>query len=325
MPTIAHQQTIRRADAVADAAERAVHRWWRDLLAIIRAGPNLGLTRLHATALAHFRRLRPLIRQEILNGFADLYLWANRTAARTLVRTIPVDRLADVARGRSLRESRLLERVPEFPGLLRFFLRPSGLGIDRTMRVLSGPDFEELSDAEKRQLFQEILFPPPTEGTVQARLNRLIAPFLLEPRPDLVPPERLAAMLTQSYAQGKTQKDIAADLLPHAEGVRASARRVARTWGMHVAAESERDAHESIGELVIGYQIHATPGPFSRPWHQDRSGTVYYKNPGPGQKGFAQMPRPPLEAPDASERPLGAPALAWNCLCWLTPVLAAPE
>src|SRR5262249_16989651 len=37
-------------------------------------------------------------------------------------------------------------------------------------------------------------------------------------------------------------------------------------------------------------------------------------NPKSGQKGFAQMPHPPEEAADASERPPGTPRTAWNCL-----------
>jgi uncharacterized protein with gpF-like domain len=73
--------------------------------------------------------------------------------------------------------------------------------------------------------------------------------------------------------------------------------------------------------LLIGYQVHATLDQHTRPWHKQRDGTVYYKNPGPGQKGMAQMPNPPDEAADPRERPPGTPHTAWNCRCYLTPVL----
>lgn len=81
---------------------------------------------------------------------------------------------------------------------------------------------------------------------------------------------------------------------------------------MRIAHETRMQAYEELGEMVIGYQIHATMDARVRPHHAARSGTIYYKKPGPGQLGTNKMPRPPLEEDGT---------VAHNCRCWLTPVL----
>lgn len=80
-----------------------------------------------------------------------------------------------------------------------------------------------------------------------------------------------------------------------------------------VSGDEQLDMHERhAGDLIIGYQIHAVLDEQTRPEHRERDGTVYYRDPGPGQKGMDEMPRPPREA-DGN--------MAWNCRCMLTPVL----
>lgn len=302
LPSLAAQrqrEAVRRADAVADAAERAVHRWWRELLALLRRGPQLGVGRLHLLALQHFRRLPLVARGALRAGLTELYGWSLKSARQGVLRELP-RRLLPVLAARGIRQGRRLteDRAP-LPNLL-----------DYLFSLVPGPG---ILDAIPDDLLLQLILPTPPEHVIRRRVEELIAPFLATPRADLVPPEGLANILIQGYSQGKNQQEIAKDLLPHVDGVRASARRVARTWGIHVAQESQFEAHESLGaDLVIGYEIHATPGPYSRPWHQERDGTIYYREPQAGQKGFAQLPRPPREAPDPAERPPGTPAIAWN-------------
>jgi hypothetical protein len=200
----------------------------------------------------------------------------------------------------------------EAPGFLALTATPQGLVAADLAAPLRPPAVNALTDEEQRQQFADLLFQPPPEQVVRARIDRLIAPFLAQPRHDLAAPETLAQVVAMGYALGKSQQEIARDLAPHVDGVRASSRRVARTWSMHVAAESQWEAHQELGDLVIGYQIHSTFSHYTRSWHAHRSGTIYYKDPGPGQKGYRQMPHPPSEAEDAAERPAGTPALAWN-------------
>ena len=319
-----HLQTIRRADQAADEAEAAVHRWWADLLAILRAGPNLGVTRLHQMALAHFRRLKDVTARGLRDALEPTLRYGYQSAVAGLRRRLPTAYLRRAAirrgfRSRGLRES--VQPVLEEPlrsrgGLATFSMTPRGLNI--TTARLTQDALDELEDDddldadEIRQAFLDLLFPPPPEEWVRQHTNRLIAPFLAAPRPDLKPPELLANVLISHYSQGATQQEIAKALLPEVDGVRASARRVARTWGIALANDGNMAAHEQLGDMVIGYELFSARRVSSRPWHVERHGTVYKRNPGPGEKGFFQMPHPPREPDDINERPLGTPALAWS-------------
>lgn len=305
-------EAIRRSDRVADQAERAVHAWWRELLALLRSAPQLGLFRLHQAALAHYRRLPVVTGAALRDGLTGLYVWGAESARRGVLRAVPRKTLQAVAvrRIRSGRVHRvtesvgnvaLLEREPPFPNPLDF--------------LFSNPlaDFLHDPDSIPDDLLAKLLLPTPVRYIIQGRVDRLIAPFLAAPRPDLVPPGLFASELVNSYSQGKTLQEIAKELLPIADGVRTSARRVARTWGTAIAQDSQMEVHESLGsELVIGYTLYSVLGANSRQWHKDRHLTTYYRNPGPGQKGFHQMPNPPREPADASERPAGTPWISWN-------------
>ena len=315
--TIAPQrEAVRRAERVADATERAVRTWWHDLLALIRAGPTLGLTRLHALALAHARRLPGLTRAALVDGLTDVWAWGADAAARSVSRTV-LRRVFQQRGYTSWSVLSFLEGTPSPPG--RYAPRR------RAAPVRAQPIFADvipqgiLPDAPAvnipDELLARVVLRRPSEASIRQRVEQLIAPFVASPRPDLVDPQRFAAQLVQSYSQGKSVQEIAQDLLPVADGARASARRVARTWGIDVANRSQWEAHESLGpDLVVGYRIHATPGPYSRSWHASRDGQEYFRNPRSGQKGFAQLPHPPREPADPAERPPGTPWLAWGCL-----------
>ncbi len=82
---------------------------------------------------------------------------------------------------------------------------------------------------------------------------------------------------------------------------------------MRIAHSVQHIAWKGMGDLVIGYQIHATLDQNTRPAHAARNGTIYYADPKQGQLGYDKMPHPPLEA-DGS--------IAWNCRCHNSPVLA---
>jgi SPP1 gp7 family putative phage head morphogenesis protein len=135
----------------------------------------------------------------------------------------------------------------------------------------------------------------------------------------------LASIVANGMAAGKSQRDIANEILPQVDGVRSSARRIARTEGARVLHQTQQLCHEQLGDLIVAYQVHSVHDHNTRPWHAARSGTVYYRDPKPGQKGPAQQPNPPAEAEDAGERPSNTPATAPNCRCWLSPVLSAPQ
>lgn len=140
----------------------------------------------------------------------------------------------------------------------------------------------------------------------------------------LAAPDALAAIVANGFQQGLTPAEISRLIRPAVQGVQSSARRIARTEGMRIAHQTQMEMYEEIPG-VIGYQVHSMHFPATRHWHAKRDGTIYYRHPKPGQKGFHQMPRPPLEADDPGERPAGTPHVAFSCLCWLTPVLGAEQ
>ena len=128
-------------------------------------------------------------------------------------------------------------------------------------------------------------------------------------------------MLATGLAQGKSQFAVANDLLPYLEGSRVRARRVVRTFGLHVAHEGQMEVYAGLGDHVIGYTLHARHDEHSRPWHWARNGRKYYVDPRRGQDGLEKMPRPPLEPDDPAERPAKAPRVAWHCRCNLSVIL----
>ena len=128
----------------------------------------------------------------------------------------------------------------------------------------------------------------------------------------LTPPGQIASLVAAWRVSGKHPSELESAILPFVKGVQSSAKRIARTEGQRVAMETRMNSYEKLGDMVIGYQIHATMDQNTRPEHAARSGTVYYKSPKAGDPSIRQMPRPPIES-DGS--------VAFNCRCWLTPVL----
>lgn len=177
--------------------------------------------------------------------------------------------------------------------------------------VVGGSD-----DEKRREELRRILFPAPSEAKVADILRRPV--FGQTWDQDLTTasklagfdPEKMAVTIAQRFAFGDTPQQIAKQLMPAVDGVKKTARRIARTYGMQVSHAVSREAHEQLGDLLVGYQAHSQLDQNTRSWHAARSGTIYYKNPAGDQKGYAQMPNPPLEADDANERPAGEPKLA---------------
>lgn len=128
----------------------------------------------------------------------------------------------------------------------------------------------------------------------------------------LADPAQLASAIAAGVAAGETPAKIAKRIRPLVGNVASSAKRVARTEAVRVAHEIELASYEQLGELVVGYEVHATLDQHTRPEHRRRNGQKYWRDPVGNEIGFADMPRPPLEA-DGS--------VAHNCRCYLTPIL----
>lgn len=210
-------------------------------------------------------------------------------------------------------------------GLLTLALDAAGL-VATVASPLATPPPE--NDTAARNLIQSLLFPPPDRSSIYRLIRGLqIGHQTWEQRlrgfiSTRYSPAILAGIISLGYSQGLDQKQIARRLLPAMHGIRSAARRLGRTYGMAIAHSINMKTSDQLGDLVIGYTVHSVHGnPYSRPWHVERDGTEYFKHPTEGQKGMHQCPHPPLEADDVKERPAGTPHMAWNCLCYLTPIL----
>lgn len=89
-----------------------------------------------------------------------------------------------------------------------------------------------------------------------------------------------------------------------------------RTGMSSMYGSTNQIVYDSIPADVIGFQVLGILDNRIRPKHRARHGTIYYKNPGVGRPGFAQMPNPPLEE-DGS--------YAYNCRCTLIPVFKGDD
>ncbi|HYE19208.1 MAG TPA: minor capsid protein, partial [Tepidisphaeraceae bacterium] len=189
-----------------------------------------------------------------------------------------------------------------------------GLQVDNFLPEPVGPEDAD----DQRDYLSDILFPPLDSPRIAAILRQPIAGSTwqqdLDRATKYASGEQIANVMASGLSLGKNPREVAKELQSRLGVVQSSARRVARTYGVQVAHRAQMDCHQALGGLLVGYQIRATLDQHTRPWHAARSGTIYYLDPAPGQKGMAQCPHPPLEAEDPNERPPGAPKTSWNCL-----------
>lgn len=184
-------------------------------------------------------------------------------------------------------------------------------------QMASPPQLTEAkATAEQADQMKSMIFPRQTEAAARSIVHRSTAGVGWEARlaqqTTLAPPGQLASLITTWRATGTTPKIMEEAMMPLVNGVRSTARRVARTEGQRVASQTRLESYEALGDLVIGYQIHATMDSHTRPHHAARNGQTYFKNPSAGQLSSTDMPIPPQES-DGS--------VAHNCRCWITPIV----
>lgn len=330
---------IRRADAAADQAGAAVGVVWREVLALLRGRPHWGEAFRRAAQLFQF--LHHLPRQRTADALARVARWGHRSAAADMAQALPVRLMLRAAEGRmarepladvldvrrGLRERRhgrgpgrvgvVAVREDEGPAAPVFTLADllaafrEGPLAARPAAVLAGLS-SHASAAEVKALLAKLLFPAPSPELVRRVVYAGGWQERLAASTRLAAPETLANLLAGGIAAGKTPQQIARDLLPAVEGVRSTARRVARTEALRVAGVMQRDCHRGLGDLQIGWELKATHDRNSRPWHAAREGRRYYFEPGPGQNGLDRCPFPPDEPADPNERPAKAPKIAFN-------------
>ena len=291
MPAIAkplaedQRKLIARADRSADVASRVVRRAWNRLMKILD-NPAASWHEIYAATHLACAELRN-IPKELADDLHDVADHA-RTVTMEHVKSFKPRQITEAINVEKLFTDFLSDNLG-----FRTSVRNIGGRIDPIFRPLDRGDITRIVYA----------------GGWRKRLSA---------QTGLANPAAIASIITNGFARGLTPRQIAAELRPSVQGVQVSARRIARTESVRVAHEIQLDTYEQVPG-VAGYEIHSMKWKSSRWWHVERNGTKYYRNPVAGQKGFDKMPRPPLEAPDVSERPPGTPEVAHNCLCWLTP------
>lgn len=282
-------ETTLRADRAAAVVQRASLPIWRALLALAKGGRDV---RREATWLAHALPRRMVL--EVAGQSRATAVWGWKTATATIRASLPRAVLARAALRRNMRPLRLREAI-DFSDPLAAF---------------RGGD--PYTDAD----LADLLFPPPSQDLLDRVVFASGWADRLASGTGLGDPQVIADTISNGLAGGQSQQQIATALRPLVQGVVSSAKRVARTEGLRVASAVQMAAHSQLGDLVAGWQIHATLDERTRPEHAARNGTIYWIHPKAGQLGTDVMPHPPHEA-DGS--------LAFNCRCFLTPVLREPD
>ena len=268
-----------KGDALGDKASNAVGKVWRKIAHLLRRKkqpPNF------------YHRLESLL-WEVLSSAHD-----------TLG-----DGLEEIASSASATTQQLLFAA----------LPPGHRNLLASTKALH-PSLEAKATPAEEKEIKSMLFKPQSLAKAKAIVKAPTAGVSWQARlaqqTKLGEPKQLASIITQWRNSGKTPKEMEKAMLPFVQGVRTTARRVARTEAQRVASMTRMETYEELGDLAVGYQIHATMDSHTRPHHAARSGQIYYKQPKPGQLGLDKMPQPPHE-PDGS--------VAFNCRCYITPVM----
>jgi len=178
------------------------------------------------------------------------------------------------------------------------------------------PGSESPFDEPPLDLIVGAILPPLTKEQIDRMVNAHGWTDRIQALTKLANPESLATQIASMWQAGKSVAEIAREIRPLVQGVQTSARRVARTAGLWIAHEAELHTYEQLGDIIEGYTVNAVLDHATRPEHRKRDGDKFYRVPGPGQKSFYEMPRPPRESPKDGN------VWAFNCRCFLSPILA---
>lgn len=299
-------------DKIGRAADRLIRSWWPQIVGAVTGRMGAHDAAYHAERIIHamFEQLVELF----MGRFEGLANWSHQDSGHDLAKTLPLDYLRASAAEHLVRTGPHAKRLTEAagdpkPGVIELALSALGLQTTDRAALLREPETTDLSDAQQRELFAKLLFPPLSKGQVAYIVYKPVHGLTWLDRlgnaTKAASAKTLAPILIQSFSLGRTPRQVAQDLLPLVDGIQSTARRIARTEGIRIANESGMEADDALGSLLIGKQILAQLDQNTRPKHRARHGTVYYKNPKRGQKGYDEMPRPPID-PDGSTQ--------WNCL-----------
>lgn len=284
--------------------DRLVRDAWSRVLALIPDNPSThhAIAFLPAMVRREVSHLAAALPKAYQRELYDLALWGHATAARSI---------SAAARRHQRKSEKKRDPKVNTGGEVTF----TALGSVVTQPALvppkpPPPGSIAAAAGGDRFDYSGLVIQPPTV----AEITRIVGPVPLSLT--RLGAEKAAATVWQGIASGQNRLQIAKSLQKQFDGYAAAARRVARTEGLRVATETQLSASEQLSDMITGYQILATLDDRTRPEHRERHGRIYYRDPKGNQKGFDEMPRPPID-------PGGE--MAWNCRCTMAPVFAGEE
>lgn len=293
-----HLETMHYLDKQAEKAAKSIDRAIVAILELTKRKPPLPQYQLEIEITRILDKLPNDIGQAVYDSLIKAGKRSAVNTVKALIKSLPLEYLpvGIAASGLNI-NARIIQKPKRKPA---FILTPTELKV-RIHHLLIDP-------IEKETLQKIVLGGAKNISALMRQAKRQLNY------------RKVARILIDGTSKGKSYRQLQRDLQQELGITRSQAKRIARTEGARVSTESNFASYDKLGTAVIGFMIHATPNPDSRYWHRERSGTIYYKNPGPGQKGLRQMPKPPMEAEDPAERPPDAPQLASNCLCFISAV-----
>lgn len=269
-----HESQLSKADSVANGIDRKLAGLWNQILAVLAS--KRGVMEKQFAIRNLLMQIVDQSASKLHTGLKTIASQSYKDAANVLSKNVPIGHLNLVASKKPVLEDK-----------------------DAIRQQINDAVFDQLPPEKVDKIVRGT-----TAGmSWQGRLAQQTAKGS---------PDQLASVVTMGYLSGSTPASLAGKLKPFVQGISSTARRIARNESMRIAHESSMEAYEELGDMVVGYQIHATMDSRVRPHHAARSGNIYYKKPKPGQLSATKMPRPPLEEDGT---------VAHNCRCWITPVL----
>lgn len=321
-----HQEQIEnilRCETIADKVEQGYSRVAKSIVDVARSSEAIGskLDKMRSV----MSEVDAWAKETIRKGFSAIAHDTHRSLSRSYSRIIPIPWTLATISPEAKAAFEAVRYPPPFDPVLRF--DPSAgmltIAVAEDDSVSNPIDIplelfkSELTDEDKRELVEKLVFPAPSQRDVAeivARSNSNTGDNW-EDRFDRLSgkiTERRAvfSQLVTGFADGETIDQLATRIRPLTSGIASSARRIARTEGLRVAERMQRRSWDNLGTLFRGAQVIAVLDQNTRSHHASRNGTIYSTEPMKNQKPISELPDLPDEA---------------NCRCWSTPVLRPPR
>lgn len=285
-------ERLLRVEGIADDVERLVRRAFAELVKAAKH-PQANFQNAFPELVRHINVL-------LANRFQRLAIYAHDSTVDAYARAIPRQWLRRANPAQILAGEDVLDLGP---GLADF---------DNPAPTADG----RISDAEWADYLKKTIFEPPPPARVEQIILRPVNGFSWPQRVESLSrlvqdPAAVLNNLRDGYAAGETLDQLTRRMMPLADNWASSARRIARTEGMRIANEIQRETYsgDALGPLMAGVQIVATLDERTRPEHRLWHGRIYW---------YDQRKRPTIG--DLPSLPAGP-----NCRCMDVPVLRPPK